>query len=336
MFANARRAALIVLPALGIGAANPAFADDAAPGWNITLTEAAEPDSKAWEDPARISLTIDTRGKDKFSAQVNLEIQRSLTGLFEDRDSALGAYVRWNRESGGSEDQNNFEVGASFDVSPSTRIFDRPAGAGDPTEEANRRSGSISWAFKLSSGYARTAVYPDLGSAPCSITPTLAQCQVQFEESLRSGIQVVPFGVWQEGGSAHGLSYSIEPKFGIDHDLLLNSPIDAVTGLRKTGGYLSAVAALKFKLTPGFISPRWELAASAQLRQALSRSLLRADEIEESAELFKASATYFFALPSDTSPWRVGFGVVYARGSDPLTGKPDASTFVFALRIGQY
>ena len=40
-----------------------ALAQDA-PNWKFKLTEAGEPSGKAWEDPARISLTVDPNGED--------------------------------------------------------------------------------------------------------------------------------------------------------------------------------------------------------------------------------------------------------------------------------
>ena len=46
------------------GFAAPAIAA----GVKVDLTEEPEPDSKAWEDPARISLSIDPDGEDQFSA----------------------------------------------------------------------------------------------------------------------------------------------------------------------------------------------------------------------------------------------------------------------------
>jgi hypothetical protein len=337
MSAKMRKLLVTLLLSAGVGFASEARAEDDPPAWDFTLTEEAAPDSMAWDDPARISLTIDTRGADKFSAQINLEAQRAIYGLFGgDRDGEIGGYVRWNRESGGSEQQDNLELGASLDILDSTAMLDRPRFLADPTAAANERRGSVTWSAKLSSGYARTATYPDLSAAPCTTTPTLPQCRVQFTESLRSSLQLVPGGVWQERGSANGTSFSFEPRLGLDHDLLLNGPIDTATGLRTTGGYLSAIGSVKLKLAPGFIGARWELAASAQVRQALSRSTLRADDIEETAELYKLSATYFLLTPTEKSPWRIGLGVVYTNGSDPLTGKPDASTIVVSLRIGRY
>lgn len=330
-------ARLLFSAAAGVASAffsQPALAND---DWEVVLSEAAEPDSKSWEDPARIAFTIDTDGPDRFSAQVNLEAKRNLGEIMAGRDGKLGGYIRWNRESGGKDQQSNFEAGVALDITPNTTYLDRPRDVeGDPTDIANRRAGTTRWALSIGTGYARTAAYADLSAAPCTTTPAVPQCQTQHEESLRSSLALVPTGVWQEGGKAKGISYSIEPKLGLDHDLILNAPIEQATGLAKKGGYLSALAGIKFKLMPGFISPSWELAASAQLRQALSRSTLRRDEIEESAELFKLSATYFFITPSETSKWRAGLGLTYTKGGDPLTGKPDVSTIVVAFRLGQY
>lgn len=267
----------------------------------IELREAPEPDSQAWEDPARIALTIDPDGPDRFSAQIDLEISKSLVAStperFLPRSKSVGGYVRWNRETGGDDRQNNFETGLVFKVGQDVaRLLDLSAADLSLTNAqladlADRRARRVDYSFRSSTGYARTANYPD-DTADCETLAQSPQCGTQFDESLRSSASIGLFSVFLENRRGNGLGYSIDPKFGVDHDLILNSPIDAETGIETKGGYLSAVAGLSATLTPTFINPGWEIEGAFQLRQRIDASSSRRSLIERTAERIELSATY--------------------------------------------
>ncbi|HEY5723347.1 MAG TPA: hypothetical protein VIT45_13595 [Allosphingosinicella sp.] len=339
MFANFVRAAfgaavvgLLVLPTVA----------SAQEGWDLSLTEAPEPDSKAWEDPARISLTIDPDGPDQFSAQVNLEAARNFA-LTRGRDGKVSGYVRWNRETG-SDPQNNFEAGlgleAGYDIGRLLNL--EPADLRLPREQlarlADARERQWDVAVRSSAGYARKATYPDLSTPVCVATPALPQCTTQFSESLRTGLAMTLFNAGLENlDQRTGLVFSVQPKFGVDHDLLLNSPVNVDTGIAEHGGYLSALGGLAVNLSDSFINRGWEIQASAQLRQRLLASDSRRPSIERSAERFEISGTYYFIRPKiGESDFRAGIGVTYTHGEDPLTGAPKGDKIVVALRLGRY
>jgi hypothetical protein len=323
---------LLVMPAV-------ASAQD---GWDLSLTEAPEPDSKAWEDPARISLTIDPDGPDQFSAQVNLEGARTF-GLTRTRDGKVSGYVRWNRETG-SDPQNNLEAGlgleAGYDIGRLLNL--NAADLRLPREQlarlADARARQWDVALRSSAGYARTATYPDLSTPACVATPALPQCTTQFSESIRTGLTMTVFNAGLENlDSRTGLVFSVQPKFGIDHDLLLNSPVNVDTGLVERGGYLSALGGLAVTVSDSFINQGWEIQASAQLRQRLLVSDSRRPSIERSAERFEISGTYYFIRPKiGETDFRAGIGITYTHGGDPLTGAPKGDKIVVALRLGRY
>lgn len=295
----------------------------------VNLTEAPEPDGKAWEDPARLSFTIDPNGPDKLSAQVNLELEKRLS-LPTERKKAIKGFVVWNRETGGEDKQDNFEAGMAFSVGYKVDLDRRPG------ESADDRARKIDVAYRLSTAYARTAEYADLSSGACATTPSLPQCATQFKESLRTSAAINFFNAHLERDRGKVFRFSLEPQVGIDHDLLLNSPINTATGARAKGSYLSAMGGLKLWLWPASESPNWAITASGNLRQRLLVSSSREASIKDSAFLFEASATYYVVKPTDDSLWRAGVGVTYTRGSDPLNGVSDVNRIVLALRIGRY
>jgi hypothetical protein len=323
--------------------ATPAMADDV----SVHLTEQPEPDDTPWEDPARFALTIDPNGPDKFSAQVNLEAELDLApqkaGDPVARSKTAGAYLRWNRETGADDRQNNLEAGFNFKIGHDmARRLDLTDAQVHLTPEqrdrlARRRERPLDFSTEFSTGYARTAKYADLTTPACVATPSLAQCSTQFNESLRSGVAVGVFTPSFEGLLGRW-AYSFEPKLGLDHDLLFNSPVDVDTGLASKGGYLSGVVGAALVITPEFVDPNWELKTSFQVRQRLAASDSRRPSIDATAERFEASATYFFLRPSDgvLGGWRAGIGVTYVHGGDPLTGAPKGDKIVIAFKLGEY
>ncbi len=353
MFAKQSRLCVLIV---GITISAVAHADDGTPNaskLDIALTQEAAPESKPWEDPARISITINPDGPDQFSIQTNLEIGTKLTvpdvEKMIGRKRTLGGYVRYQRESGGEVKQNNLEFGGKFSTG-----YDIAALLAIPTDIglmpitpearerlaklAEKRGKHLDVAYEFSSGYARTASYPDLKIAPCSTTSNLPQCATQTKESIRTSLAGTVFWGVLEDNLGTGLAYSISPKFGIDHDLLLNSPLDSKTGLSTQGGYLSAVGGIGIVLTPSFVNPGWELKATAQVRKKVQASTSRSPNIENFAEKFEASATYYFIRPSQPGKkdWRAGIGMTFSAGGDPLTGKADEKKFVIAFRLGKY
>ena len=336
------RAPLAALGALGLGLVLSPPAASAQDGWEFGLTEAPEPDSKAWEDPARISLTIDPDGPDEFSAQLNIEAAR-VVPLTRGRDGEAGGYVRWNRETG-SDPQNNFETGAAFEFGYDIgRLLDLDAAELGLSREqlarlADARARQWDVAGRVSTGYARTAEYPDLSAPACVADSTLRQCTTQFRESLRTSAAVTIFNAELENlDPGTGLAFSLQPKLGIDHDLLLNSPINVDTGVIERGSYLSALGGLAVTLSDSFANRGWEIQGSVQLRQRLHASDSRRPSIEGSAERFELSGTYYFIRPRiGESDFRAGIGVTYSDGGDPLSGAPDVDRIVLALRLGRY
>jgi hypothetical protein len=296
----------------------------------IGLTEAAEPEGKAWKDPARLSFTIDPNGPDELSVQMNLEAELKLPS--DGRDKAAKGYLVWNRETGGDDRQNNLEVGGAFsmDYDP-TLYLDRARGSND--DEAARR---LDVSSRFSTAYARTAKYADTSVPACAAPLNPPQCRTQFKESIRTSAAFNLFNAHFEQNAGHAFSFSAEPQFGVTHDLLLNSPVDPDTGLRLKGGYLSAEAGIGLAIYPRFDSPRWEITASGRLRQKLQASRSRSQSIHGSAFLFEASATYYVVKPHHKDDWRAGVGITYTRGDDPLRGVSDVNRIVLALRIGRY
>jgi hypothetical protein len=298
-------------------------------GWSINLTEEPEPDSPAWEDPARVSLTIDPDGPDRFSAQVNLEVEQRVARS-SGRSTAFGGNLIWNRESGGDDPQNNLEAGLFYSFDYDTGSLTDPEDGSTPEQQEN----FIDVRGRASVDYARTAQYPDLTSPTCVATPQVAQCGTQFAESIRGSAAIVPFTPVLEN-QRRGFAYSIGPKFGVDYDHLINSPLDD-GGAELRGGYLSALAGLAVSIVPRFDDRDFEIAASVQLRQRLFASDSRRPDIENSALLFEASATYYLITPEDENDWRAGIGITYTRGDDPLTGRSNVNRIVLAFRLGQF
>jgi hypothetical protein len=321
----------------------------------LKLTEQEEPESKPWEDPARLSFIIDPNGPDEFQAQVNMELGFDLNfkGEFSPsyRDRTIAVYVRYQRDNGGDDRQNNLELGLKYSVGHSAAALWMPynfdldnLSALDRTRLAmvadarGRGTFPLNLSYDASVGYKRTAVYADADKSPCDASPNIPQCQTQYNESIRASVVSAVYVNWLEGGDENGLKYSIAPKIGVDYDHLFNSPLDPTTGISKRGGYFSALGGLAAVFAPSFVNPSWEVKGSAQLRQKISASNSRSPSIESSAEKFKASATYYFIRPATTvkGGWRAGFGVEYTKGGDPLTGKPDDEKIVLAFRLGQF
>lgn len=321
-----------LLACAAIVAAAPAVAQEgASPKLKINLTEEPEPDSKAWEDPARISATIDPDGPDSFSAQINVEVARSLTPSTAARQKALKAFVVWARETAADERQNHFQAGGAFTSALSNIGMDRSPGENGPAPDPR-----FDMSSRVYASYGRKAVYADTTTPTCVATPTAPQCNTQFEESVRGGAAFAIFGPGFERHPKGFLAYSIAPKFGFDYDHLINNPIDPDTGSTMKGGYLSGLAGIGVSIFPSFDAPRWELSASTQLRQRITASDSRRASIKSSAVLFEAAATFYVVRPEKDGDWRAGVGLVYTRGDDPLTGQDGVNKIVLSLRIGRY
>jgi hypothetical protein len=323
---------LALFPILTVYAAFPAHADDETSeisNWTWGLTEASEPESKAWEDPARLSFTIDPKGKDTFSAQINAEVKRVLSDQGE-RNRALTANVVWNRETSESAKQNNFEIGAGYEIGYSYSMLDR--GAKSDADQAKKKFDA---AYQFGIGYARTANYGDASTVLCIATPSLRQCGTEFAESVRGTAALNFFNPLFENFQS-GFGFSFEPQIGAAIDYRLNNPINVDTGIVAKGGYGSISGGIILKLLPDPDAPDWEIKLSAKVRQTVFVSASREDEIRKTAELLKASATYYFVKPSSDDDWRAGLGVTYTRGGDPLAGNKRANSIVFSLRIGRY
>lgn len=360
MFANINCSGFLAL-VVGFALACPALAENNNLDW--TITEAQEPDGKAWEDPARFSFSIDPKGEDIFSAQINVEIGTKLgrAMVYSDpkfksgRDVALNTFVRWNRESGGDDKQNNFELGGNIKVGRNlSNLYDVDENFDSLTAEersdlADVRSKSIDYSFTGGVGYARTASYADVTAAPCDSNPNLLQCRTQHKESVRAKGEIALYSPSWHGinrvtdkksgiVSKPSFAHIFSPKFGLAYDYLINNVIDPKTLVIQRGGYLSTLAGLKVELSPSFISPRFEFSLDAQIRQALARSTTRAPTLDKTAERIELSATYYPVLPGDitNSQIRLGVGVTYTRGHDPLVGEPKGSKIVLALRAGFY
>jgi len=295
----------------------------------VNLTEEAEPDGKAWEDPARASFTIDPHGPDSLSVKLNLELAKQLTPGSADRQRSIKAFAVWHRETGGDERQDNLELGGAYSIDYDTGFLDQEAGSAD------RGSRFINLSSRFSAAFARTAQYADLTSPACIATPAAPQCKTQHKESLRGSAAFNVFNPFFERDAPGLPPFSIEPQFGADVDWLLSNPVDA-TGTRIRGGYVSAKAGVAMSVFPDFDAPRWELKASAKLRQRLFASDSRRPAIKESAVLVEASATYYVLKPKTEDGWRAGVGITYTRGDDPLTGVSNVNKIVLALRIGRY
>lgn len=320
--------------------------------FDIVLTQENAPDSKPWEDPAKLSYTIVKGAPDQVSIQTNLELGFNLSEpdlkKLQGRKRTIGSYFRYQRETG-ADKQNNLEFGAKYSVGYDIiALLNIPDGfvIDNPTREQRGRLAAIAEqsgnytdvAYELLSGYARTKSYPDQSKAPCASTPLLPQCSTQTKESIRTSLAATLFNGNFENRIGSSIAFSFAPKLGLDHDLMLNSPLDLTTGLGMKGGYLSATGGAAIVITPGFINPGWELKASSQFRYKLDASATRSPSLERFAEKFEVSGTYYFVKPSSPvkKDWRAGLGVAFSVGGDPLTGAPDEKKIVIAFRLGKY
>jgi hypothetical protein len=352
MFVEFSKAALTLTISAIVAA--PVLADDSAKKskFEIALTQESAPDSKPWEDPARLSYSVIKDAPDEASIQANLELGFNLTEPnlenLVGRKRTVGSYFRYQRETG-SDKQNNLEFGAKFNVG-----YDIIALLGIPAEYdltnvtpekrkrlaeiADQRGEHTDIAYELSTGYAYTESYPDQAKAPCVTTPALPQCATQTKKSIRSSFAATVFNGNLENRAGNAIAFSIAPKFGLDHDFLLNNPLDLTTGLGVKGGYLSATGGIAIVLTPSFINPGWEIKASSQFRYKLDASSSRSPTLESLAEKFEVSGTYYFVRPATPTKkgWRAGVGLAFSTGGDPLTGKPDEKKLVLAFRLGKY
>ncbi|MFT4055632.1 MAG: hypothetical protein QM681_14095 [Novosphingobium sp.] len=304
----------------------------------MTLTQERKPTASPWEDPALLSYSIDTRGKDSINVQLNTALAWDVARLPASegfyRQIEAGPYLVFNRNTQEKARQNNIEAGIKATIS-TTRII--PPKVDRPLPQANPPKWDA--AFGLDLGYARTATYADLEKAVCVATPEARQCDTQYKESIRSvagAIFNVPF---ESGGSGIGsslLRYEFSPGIDLAYDHLLDNKINAKTGVVETGGYLSAAPSAKFGLFVGSDS-KIKLEFAGQVRVRLHASATRSAAIGRSAGLGTASATYFFTQPAPgSSGWRAGVSVSFTRGSDPLTEKPDQSIILLAFKIGRF
>lgn len=200
----------------------------------------------------------------------------------------------------------------------------------------------------ISSSFARTAQYADLSLPVCAPPSIFAQCSTQHDESLRNEIEIGFFGpklqnfyrIQQRNGSGElrGFAFIISPKIGLTHDVLLNSPVDTDTGLKKEGSYVSGLVGLALNFTSTFVDPRFEISFEGQLRQSLIRSNSRRSSIDSTAERLELSGTYYLRMPNtaEKDDFRVGLGISYIHGHDPLNGEPEGDKVVLALRLGFY
>lgn len=309
-----------------IAASGTAFPQEAARGFDLRLTQEPEPESKAWEDPASISLTIDRNGPDTFSAQMNLEVARLIRSN-SGRDRRFGANLVWNRESGGDDRQNNLELGGFYSLGYNSRPRLDQQGENFPEDQ----DGFVDFLPRLSASYARTALYADTSTPACTAMPSGPDCRTQYKESMRASGAAALFSPHLERDPPGLPPFSLAPKVGLDYDHLLNSPVDGDTGTRLRGGYLSGTGGLALSIFDSFDEPRWELSGSLQLRQRLYASESRRAGIERSAILFEGSLTHYIVSDAD---WSAGVGVTYTRGDDPLTGVSNVDRFVISFRIG--
>lgn len=296
-----------------------------------TLTEAGAPKAKPWESPALLSATIDRNGRDFFEVHLNGEVQirmSEIAGNGHIRTLQLAPTASWDRSSRPGKQQDELKIGLA------TRFFDDV-----DIRTVDPNSNPLFYSLSANVNYARTGVYPNLNAAPCNTTPASPLCRKQFNESVRGSLSLFPYFATFEDVTANGrLAYSIRPQLQIAHDQIIDGTLNATTLQRITGGYSSAMVGLGIQLRPRFISPQFEFNLTGQLRQRLSASAARAPLIERTAERMEASLTYYLTREDNdpqTRDWRVGLSVVWTEGSDPFENKPEASTIVFALRIGR-
>jgi hypothetical protein len=332
-----------VISAIGAVLLTGASSTALAAGVTVTLTEAAEPEGKAWEEPARISATLNAGAPDTFSAQINAEIGVRTPNIGSRKTKLTGGVI-WQRESGGADEQNNFESALAFRIG---RRLDLDRGGRDGAE-ADLYQDFLGRQFDVSTlikaGYARTAAYPDLTSSACTTAPALRQCMTQFKESVRVAALLSLSGPGFENvirrqnaidGKRVVLAYSIVPQIGLSGDWLLNSPLDVKTGVVSRGTFTSATFKIAATVVPSFINPAWELSAKYQIRQLLGASATRRPSIAASAGIFDASVTYYLFNPLRDGV-RAGIGVTYTRGTDSLIGAKSVNRFVIAFRLGNF
>lgn len=314
-------------------APTPTAAPTPTPKVTFTLAQDAAPGSKPWTEAGLFSYTIDRKGKDFYSIQLNGEANFRLDTIGR---TSLGPSISYKRSSAETAPKDALEAGL---------VGKTRGGPKDPGP----------WDFFYSAtaniAYARSGIYPDRTKAPCDTDTTSVFCRKQYSESVKGSVDFYPFiGNFEryadpkvarreaadtDDKDARALAWSFSPRIGFAHDEVLDGAVDPVTRVKVTGGYTSVLVGAGLKLTPGFVNPPFELNLTGTVRRRLGASPGRTDLTDRTEARMQISATYFI-VPESEKGWRAGISVVWTEGGDSFEAQPKESTIVLAFRIGHF
>ena len=341
----ARTAAAVAAAALAAFAAVPATAQQspvpapapapsptptAAPMVTFTLAQDAAPGATPWTEAGLLSYTIDRKGKDFYTIELNGDANFRLDALGK---TSIGPSISYKRSNAETAPKDALQLGL---------VGKTRGGAAVPGP----------WSFYYSSTakitYARTGIYPDRTKPPCDTDTTSVFCRKQYSESVKGSADFYPFvGNFERyadkdapnkprhGENVRALFWSFSPRIGVAHDEILDGAVDPVTHLKVTGGYTSVVGGAGLKLTPGLIDPPFEINLTGTVRQRVGASASRTDLTDRTEARMQLSATYF-VLPQSEKGWRAAISVIWTEGGDSFAAQPKESTIVLAFRIGHF
>lgn len=304
----------------------------------ITLQAAQVPTDQPWTEPAKLSYTINTRGRDSYSVDV------AGRGVFDLGAPFFGiAELSWNRNNQTGKQQNNLQAAAGLHLE-----FDNTPSQGPITS----RDGLWSLFVDGRISYNRKAVYADRTTAFCVANPTAIICNTQHVESIRGTIDVSPHLGFFESDQrfvppavgdttpAHYEGPAVAHSFGTTGtffvDSILDNKINPATGNAITGRVSGFKGVAGLALSPRFSDYRLNFRVSVQAIQTTSRSAGRVDDFNDFSHLFTASVDYDLGQGSlvPGRRFRPSVGITYTDGSDPLAGRPDQSTITVGFRLG--
>lgn len=303
----------------------------------FTLQAAQVPTDQPWTEPAKVSYTINTRGRDSYSVDV------AGRGVFDLGAPFFGiAELSWNRNNQTGKQQNNLQAAAGLHLELDNTPSDGPI---------TSASGLRSFYLDGRISYNRKAVYADTTTAFCVANPAAITCNTQHVESLRGTIDFSPHLPFFESDQrfvqpaagdspAHYEGPAVAHSFGMTGtffvDGILNNKVNPATGNAVTGTVSGFRGVAGLALSPRFSDYRLNFRVSVQAIQTTSRSAGRVEGFDDFSHLFTASVDYDLG-PGSLVPgrgFRPSVGITYTDGSDPLAGRPDQSTITIGFRLG--
>jgi len=293
---------------------------------------------------ALFSFTRDLRNSDDDDRNT-FEIAAAFrgTGGIDDKTSWTFAteYQRNNTEN--SEQANfNISTGIIRDFTFNDKLTKAELEALLKTENLhNVRNKFYSFRTNLNVEYNRTGLFGSPNTEACMLDADQGFCGRQNLESLRVVGGVSPYFTFLNGFSSKGgqpWQWAVSPTGSVFYDTALNDNVVLPTGASVDGDVFGLVGGVSASLSPGILKNRWQLSASAQIIEALDRSVGRRDTFEQTSRQF--TSTLSFALIDDAYVGQTqsndiipAIAVVYTNGSDSLRGRSGVETLRLALTL---